>query len=241
MREWEKIIPEIDRQVYNKAQYGKKQPFGRNPALIVVDVVTSFTGSKPQKTLEAIDEFQTSCGEQGWRALPHIRALIHACREALMPVIYTKGDPEYKVSCGGSTKSQLGISEKEIRAIFNEGFPELIMPREGDFVIRKTKASAFFMTPLPIYLNNQGVDSLIVCGTTTCGCVRATVVDSFSYGYPTFVVEECCFDRSNFSHLVNLFEMNQKYADVLTLEETLKLIEQLRAQRTSARKSHKVG
>lgn len=241
MREWEKIIPEIDRQVYNKAQYGKKQPFGRNPALIVVDVVTSFTGSKPQKTLEAIDEFQTSCGEQGWKALPHIRALIHACREALMPVIYTKGDPEYKVSCGGSTKSQLGISEKEIRAIFNEGFPELIMPREGDFVIRKTKASAFFMTPLPIYLNNQGVDSLIVCGTTTCGCVRATVVDSFSYGYPTFVVEECCFDRSNFSHLVNLFEMNQKYADVLTLEETLKLIEQLRAQRTSARKSHKVG
>lgn len=241
MREWEKIIPEIDRQVYNKAQYGKKQPFGRNPALIVVDVVTSFTGSKPQKTLEAIDEFQTSCGEQGWKALPHIRTLIHACREALMPVIYTKGDPEYKVSCGGSTKSQLGISEKEIRAIFNEGFPELIMPREGDFVIRKTKASAFFMTPLPIYLNNQGVDSLIVCGTTTCGCVRATVVDSFSYGYPTFVVEECCFDRSNFSHLVNLFEMNQKYADVLTLEETLKLIEQLRVQRTSARKSHKVG
>ena len=236
MREWEEIIPEIDRQVYSKAQYGKKQTFGRNPALIVVDVVTSFTGSQPKKTLEAIEEFQTSCGEQGWNALPHIRTLIDACRETLIPVIYTKGDPEYKVSCGGSTKSQIGISEDKIRAIYAEGFPEPIMPKDGDFVIRKTKASAFFMTPLPIYLNHHGVDSLLICGTTTCGCVRATVVDSFSYGYPTFVVEECCFDRSNFSHLVNLFEMNQKYADVLTLKQTLALIEKLRGQRASTRK-----
>ncbi len=236
MREWEEIIPEIDRQVYSKAQYGKKQAFGRNPALIVVDVVTSFTGTQPKKTLEAIEEFQTSCGEQGWNALPHIRTLIDACREALIPVIYTKGDPEYKVSCGGSTKSQIGISEDKIRAIYAEGFPEPIMPKDGDFVIRKTKASAFFTTPLPIYLNHHGVDSLLICGTTTCGCVRATVVDSFSYGYPTFVVEECCFDRSNFSHLVNLFEMNQKYADVLTLKQTLALIEKLRGQRASTRK-----
>jgi len=236
MREWEKIIPEIDREVYSKAQYGKKQKLGRNPALLVVDVVTSFTGSKPQDTLSAIDEFQTSCGEQGWQALPHIKRLIDACRAAQIPVIYTKGDPEYKVSCGGSTKSQLGISEAAVRAIFNEGIPELIAPKEEDFVIRKTKASAFFMTPLPIYLNNHGVDSLIICGTTTCGCVRASVVDSFSYGYPTFVVEECCFDRSNFSHLVNLYEMNQKYADVLTLAETSGLIDKLRGSRTATRK-----
>lgn len=228
MREWEKIIPEIDRQVYSKARYGTSQAFGQSPALLVVDVVTSFTGTRPQKTLEAIDEFQTSCGEQGWKALPHIKTLIEACRGASIPVIYTKGDPEYKVTCGGSTKSQLGATEEEVRAIFSEGFPEPIKPKKGDFVLRKTKASAFFATPLPIYLNSRGVDSLIICGTTTCGCVRATVVDSFSYGYPTFVVEECCFDRSNFSHLVNLFEMNQKYADVITLKEAFELIAKLR-------------
>ncbi|MCZ6624737.1 MAG: isochorismatase family protein [Deltaproteobacteria bacterium] len=235
MREWEKIIPEIDRQVYSKARYGKKQTFRHNPALVIVDVVTSFTGTKPQKTLEAIDEFRTSCGEQGWKALPHIRTLIDACRDALIPIIYTTGDPEYKVMCGGSTKSHLGATEKEIRTIYSEGFPELITPQEGDFVLRKTKASAFFATPLPIYLNNRGVDSLIICGTTTCGCVRATVVDSFSYGYPTFVVEECCFDRSNFSHLVNLFEMNQKYADVITLTEALELIAKLRPKAAARR------
>ncbi|MFQ5903151.1 MAG: isochorismatase family protein, partial [Candidatus Binatia bacterium] len=167
--------------------------------------------------------------------LPHIKTLIETCREASIPVIYTKGDPEYKVTCGGSTKSQLDISEDEVRAIFSEGFPELITPKEGDFVLRKTKASAFFDTPLPIYLNGRGVDSLIICGTTTCGCVRATVVDSFSYGYPTFVVEECCFDRSNFSHLVNLFEMNQKYADVNTLKEALEFIAKLRPKAAARR------
>ena len=235
MREWEKIIPEIDRKIYNKARYGTRQTFGSNPALLVVDVVTSFTGTKPQKTLEAIDEFQTSCGEQGWEALPHIKTLIETCREASIPVVYTKGDPEYKVTCGGSTKSQLVSTDDEVRAIYSEGFPELITPKESDFILRKTKASAFFGTPLPIYLNGRGVDSLFICGTTTCGCVRATVVDSFSYGYPTFVVEECCFDRSNFSHLVNLFEMNQKYADVITLKEALGFISKLRPKAAARR------
>ena len=79
------------------------------------------------------------------------------------------------------------------------------------------------------------MDSLLICGTTTCGCVRATTVDSFSYGYPTFVVEECCFDRSNFSHLVNLFEMNQKYADVITLKEALELITKVRPKAAARR------
>ena len=228
MREWEKIIPEIDRKIYSKARYGTRQHFGKAPALLVIDVVTSFTGTKAQSTLEAIDEFRTSCGEQAWQALPRIKTLIESCREASIPVVYTKGDPEYKVVCGGSTKSQLDATEAEVRAIFSEGFPKMIAPGPDDFVLRKTKASAFFGTPLPIYLTTKGTDCLIICGTTTCGCVRATVVDAFSYGYPTFVVEECCFDRSRFSHLVNLFEMNQKYADVMTLEETVGLIENIR-------------
>ncbi len=235
MREWEKIIPEIDRQIYSKAQYGKKQTFGSKPALLIIDVVNSFTGTKPQKTMEAIDEFRSSCGEQGWGALPHIKTLIESCRDASIPVIYTTGDPEYKITCGGSTKSQIGSPDDEVRAIYSEDFPELIAPKDGDFVLRKTKASAFFGTPLSIYLNGRCVDSLIICGTTTCGCVRATTVDSFSYGYPTFVVEECCFDRSNFSHLVNLFEMNQKYADVITLKETLELIAKLSPKATVRR------
>ncbi len=88
-------------------------------------------------------------------------------------------------------------------------------------MIVKAKPSAFFGTPLPIYLRTLGVDTLLVCGTSTSGCVRATVVDGFSHGYHVFVVEDGCFDRSEFSHRVNLFEMNAKYADVITLDEAL--------------------
>jgi nicotinamidase-related amidase len=71
------------------------------------------------------------------------------------------------------------------------------------------------------------VDCILITGTTTSGCVRATTVDAFSYGYSVFLVEECIFDRSEFSHLVTLFEMNAKYANVITLEEAMKYLKSL--------------
>jgi len=86
-------------------------------------------------------------------------------------------------------------------------------------VLPKTKASVFFQTPLNAYLVKQGVDTLIYCGVSTSGCVRASVVDGFSNGYQTIVVDEACFDRSQFAHAANLFDMNAKYAAVVSLEE----------------------
>lgn len=224
LRPWQRIIPEADRAVYDKAGYGKPQVFGQRPVLLIVDVVYSFVGSRPMSTAEAIAEYRTSCGEAGWEALPRIRELLEAARAHGVPVVYTKGDPEYKEFCGGSTK---GYDPGEIRRIHSTDIPEMISPRPGELVIRKTKASAFFATPLPIYLNRLQADTLLVCGTSTSGCVRATVVDGYSYGYPVFVVEEACFDRSQFSHLVNLYEMNNKYADVITLEDALGYLRRL--------------
>jgi len=98
---------------------------------------------------------------------------------------------------------------------------EAIKPLPSELVIKKTKASAFFGTPLLSALHNLKVDSLLVAGTTTSGCVRATVVDAFSYNFSCFVVEECTFDRFGLSHLVNLWDMNAKYGDVITLDEAL--------------------
>ena len=98
-------------------------------------------------------------------------------------------------------------------------FPEMIKPREQDWVLAKTKASAFFQTPLSAYLIREGVDTLVFCGVSTSGCVRATVVDGFSHGFRSFVVDECCFDRSEFAHAANLFDMNAKYAAVVSVDE----------------------
>jgi maleamate amidohydrolase len=124
--------------------------------------------------------------------------LLEAARGAGIPVIYTR---------------RIG-----------DQIPEIIAPLEDEIVIAKDKPSAFFGTPLVSYLTALGIDTLIVAGTSTSGCVRATVVDAFSLNYAVVVVEDCVFDRGSVSHKVNLFDMQAKYADVLSLEQVTALI-----------------
>jgi len=216
MRPWQTVFPEFDRAIYAKARFAAQQEFGQRPALLIIDVVESFTGTRPQSVLDAVDEYRTSCGDRSWEALEHIHTLLDACRSAGVPVVYTKGDPVDKYFCGDSAK---GTRPEEIERIFGAPIAARIAPLAHEYVLQKTKASAFFASPLAPYFQKLGVDTLLVCGTSTSGCVRASVVDAFSHNFKVFVVEEGCFDRSPFSHLVNLFEMNQKYADVITLEE----------------------
>jgi nicotinamidase-related amidase len=102
-----------------------------------------------------------------------------------------------------------------------------IEPQTGDIFIGKSKPSAFFGTMLVPYLVDLNADSLLVCGSTTSGCVRATVVDGFSYNYRMAVVKECTFDRFESSHAVNLFDMHMKYADVVAFDETLEYVRSL--------------
>ncbi len=224
MKEWQKIFPEEERRIYEKAGYKGKQAFGRNPALLIIDVILGFTGSRPMEIMEAIEEFPTSCGKVAWEALPNIRKLLNACRAAEIPVVYSTSDPEFKAAFGNATKRAVDATDYERRAM---EFPEMIKPVEGEFIVRKARASAFFGTHLITYLVHKGVDSLLVTGTSTCGCVRGTVLDGYSYGFPVFLVEEGVFDRSRTSHLVNLFEMNAKYANVITLAEALGYVEGL--------------
>lgn len=104
----------------------------------------------------------------------------------------------------------------------------MIKPKDGEFIVRKARASAFFGTHLITYLVRKNIDCLLIAGTSTCGCVRGTVLDGYSYGYPVFLIEECVFDRSRTSHLVNLFEMNAKYASVIRLAEGLDYVKELK-------------
>lgn len=224
MKEWQKIFPEEERKIYEKAGYTGKQPFGSNPALLIIDVITAFTGTKPMEIMNAIKEFPSSCGKVAWQALPKICELLHACRDAGVPVVYSTSDPDFKAAFGNATKRTVGSIDFEDLGM---QFPEMVKPVESEFIVRKARASAFFGTHLITYLLRKGVDSLLVTGTTTCGCVRGTVLDGYSYGFPVFVVEECVFDRSRTSHLVNLYEMNSKYATVISLAEAMSYVEGL--------------
>jgi len=96
-----------------------------------------------------------------------------------------------------------------------------LAPAPGELVIYKERASAFFGTPLIAHLQMMKIDSLIICGESTSGCVRASTVDAYSYGFHNVVVEECTYDRSPICHKVNLFDLHHKYADVMHIEDVL--------------------
>jgi len=234
MRWWEDLFRE-EMGGYGKMVSRVPQTLGAHPALIVVDMVRAFISARGQTMAEAVAQFPTSCGPAAWEAMPHIATVIDAARRAGAPVIYTTALPGGAEPYGGTVKGELARMDTPMDWPHAQDFPDEIAPRPGELIVRKTKASAFFATPLLAYLHRQHVDGVIVTGCTTSGCVRATVVDGFSYGYPTFVVEEACFDRARLSHGVNLFEMNAKYADVVSVDEIAGWLEQSMAREVTPR------
>ncbi len=222
-RIWDAVIPEGERRVFEAAGYGKRAGWGARPALIVIDVNYNFVGDRLEPILDSIKRFRNSCGEVGWRAIPRIATLLEAARAAEIPIFYTtQGYSLDRLGVGSwaAKNSRALEASPEAREVGTEIVRE-IAPQPGEIVIRKTKPSAFFGTPLSSFLTELQVDTLVMAGTTTSGCVRASAVDAFSLNYRVVVVEDGCFDRSETSHRVNLFDLNAKYADVVLLEEVL--------------------
>lgn len=223
-RIWNKFLTERDKQVFSTAGYGSRQGFGKRPALIVIDVNYAFTGEKPEPILESIKKWRNSCGEEGWESVKVIKSLIDVARAKGVPVIYTTGIRRADNWDSGSwtwKNSRNGEDLKIKREANFDGNTIVadIAPGPKDLVICKQKPSGFFGTPLLSYLVLLGCDSVIVTGTTTSGCVRATVLDAFSNNLRITVVEDGCFDRSEASHAINLCDMDAKYADVLPSQD----------------------
>ena len=220
MKDWMQQIPAAELANYEKAGFSGTLAFGASPALIVVDVTLGFTGAEGSSLEQAIAEYATACGPSSWLAMPRIARLIELFRARGAPIVFTRSNLEDTRYTGRATKSK---RTKATPAGFND-FPAAIAPLADEWVLEKTKASAFFGTPLSTYLVQQGIDTTVVCGVSTSGCVRASVVDAFSHGFTTFLVDDCCFDRSEFAHAANLFDMHGKYAAVLSLEEIAPLV-----------------
>jgi len=230
---WNKFLTERDKAVFAAGGFGARAGFGKRPALVVIDVNWAFCGERPEPILQSIKKWRTSCGEDAWVALPYIKQLIEAARQKGLPVIYTTGEgrPDkwdrgswgWKSSrsdeAGGAPGSNLDGNE----------IVEMIAPGPKDIIIRKQKPSGFFGSNLASFLTLLGADSIIVVGTTTSGCVRATVVDAFSLNYRVILAEEGCFDRSEASHALSLCDMHAKYADVVSTAEVIAYFEGLPA------------
>jgi nicotinamidase-related amidase len=225
---WNKFLTERDKEVFAAAGYGAKSGFGKRPALLVIDVSYAFTGDRPEPIMESIKRWRNSCGEESWVAIGHIRRLLDRAHEKELPVIYTTGvrRPDLWDSGGWARKntraSEAPQSNRDGYAIVDE-----IKPGPKDLVIYKLKPSGFFATPMTAYLTQLQCDSVIVTGTTTSGCVRATVVDAFSHNYRVAMVEEGCFDRSEASHALTLCDLGAKYADIVKTDEVLSYFDAL--------------
>jgi len=230
-RIWDAFLTDRDKQVFATGGFGAHAGFGRKPALLVIDVSYNFCGDKREPILDSIKRFHNSCGEDAWDALPHIRKLIDTCHDKGVPVIYTTGQVRDDGWDAGGWAWKNSRTEEDSAAPpsgFNRDGNDImdeIAPSPQDIVIRKLKPSAFNGTPLMGFLNDLGADSLIVAGTTTSGCVRASVIDAFSQNLRVALVEEGCFDRAQASHAINLCDMHAKYADVIGTDDALAFIE----------------
>jgi maleamate amidohydrolase len=208
---WESVVPEVELRRLGGLGFGGDVSLGQRPCLLVIDVVMSFLGRRPGDS--GGEDYATGCADAGWEALPRVVQVLEAARAAGIPRVLTKGSPEAAAVVGGAIK--LSSDPAMARRTHSAAFPEEIVPAPDEFVLEKTKASAFFSTPLLTFLHQKQVDSVVVVGTTTSGCVRATVVDAASYGFPVVVAEDACFDRSQFAHAANLFDIQMKYGSVI--------------------------
>jgi nicotinamidase-related amidase len=220
-RPWDGIISEEEQRAYRAAGFGKAGGCGTRPALLIIDVQYRTIGTTPKPFFEAIKEFSTSCGEIGWAAVANIQQLLAEFRQREWPVLYPHVAP--KLNTDGGRLAQKVPAIMNIPAKGYE-FPPEIAPRQADILLPKKHPSAFFATPLVSHLVDLGVDTLVVTGCTTSGCVRSSVVDAFAYNFRVLVAQDAVYDRSYVSHAVNLFDMSEKYADVATTADVLQTL-----------------
>lgn len=195
--------------------YDNKVGFSGSPALIMVDFAHAYFD--PQCALYAgVDEALAS-------AL-RIRERAHA---AGIPVILTRVIYQKGGSDGGRFFEKAKPLEAFIEGRRTAEFADGLVPQSGELIVSKQYPSSFFGTSLASTLHAGGVDGVILTGLTTSGCVRATCVDAMSHGFITSVVAEACGDRHEAPHEANLFDMNAKYADVVSEAETITFLDGL--------------
>jgi nicotinamidase-related amidase len=216
---WRDAIPDQDWELYELAGFGRTSGLGASPAVLVIDVQYRTVGDEPLPLLESIERFyRTSCGEAGWRAVEQISRLLASARTAGVPVIYPHVAPKAALDAG-----RTGSKIPSLLEVPEGGYAFVadVAPEDGDLLIPKRHPSAFFGTALVSYLIDMRVDTLLLTGCTTSGCIRATAIEAFAYNFSCAVIEECVYDRSISSHNANLFDIQSKYGDVIGVDEAI--------------------
>jgi len=214
---WNDLLTEQDRQVITKAGYNtegastwESRGMGTNPLVLVIDMQKFIVG-EDEPILDAIEEHRTAVGEIAWNTIKDVEPFLQFVRDRGLPIAYTRVIPS---SYDDPDHEDLGIVDP-------------VSPKEGETVINKSYASAFYGTDLLSRLVRGDHDSLIIVGNSTSGCVRATAVDAQQHGFDVILPQECLFDRIQASHKIGLLDLWMKYAEVLERSEVESYVEEI--------------
>ena len=201
-----------DLDVYEKQNFGNSSRIGTNPAMLIVDFVNGFADP---------EQFG---GGNIQAAIDKTVDLLAFARAQNMPVastrvVYADDGSDHGVFCLKAPGLKVLTEDAPASQIV-----DALAPIDGEYVVRKTQPSGFFGTDLADWYQGRGVDTVLVTGCTTSGCIRASVIDAMSYNFKTVVVTDCVGDRALGPHEANLFDMGQKYADLMTADEVMAAI-----------------
>ena len=202
--------------IYKKQNMGNRIGFGEKPALLIIDLQNAFT-----------DE-NFFGGHNINVAIDNTTHLLQACRQAQIPIAHVR----FVTSNDGSDIGTFGLKVPRLKDLVDgpsaADIVDSLKPKSDEFVSIKHHASAFFGTTLQSWLTFKSVDTLLITGCATSGCVRASTIDASAYGYRPMLVAECVGDRAQGPHEANLFDMQQKYADLVSLQEATAYLSKLR-------------
>ena len=221
-RVWDEFLTPQDRQDLERSGNRTREHHGSKPCLLLIDLYRWVFGDRPLPMEEAVVDWPGTCGLAGWEALPHIQRLLGEARRAGIPVVHTTGNPTTRIAHWSRSGGQGRLPEERWASRYD--LVDEVKPVDGEVTIVKEAPSPFWGTPLMQHLTSMHIDTLFVAGESTSGCVRASVVDGATNRFDMIVVEEGVFDRHQLSHAANLFDMNQKYGDVVSIDRAIDVI-----------------
>ena len=207
---------------YQNKGFASRSGYGKRPALLIVDFIVGFTD--PTSPLGG--DFTSEVAET--------KKLIDAFRDVPLPIIYTTIEYDADFRDAGVFIKKVPSLSVLLRGSPMCAIDERIKPSHDDYIVSKKYASSFFGTNLDSYLRMQGVDTVIITGCTTSGCVRASAVDSLQYGFHTIVVRDAVGDRAEGPHEANLFDMDAKYADVVSTGDVTDYVDKISKSNTGS-------
>lgn len=198
-----------DLDIYKKQHFGQKIGFGRQSALLIIDFQVGFSSA------DVLGGFNIN------EAIANTAKLLKGARSAKIPVAHVR----FASDCEGVDIGTFAIKVPSLKKLSpdskNAQFVDSVKPKKGEWVSLKRHSSAFFGTNLASWLSFVGADTLFITGCTTSGCVRASTIDASAYGLRPMVVTDCVGDRAEGPHNASIFDMGQKYADLVTSKEAL--------------------